>query len=288
MVRGTHRLGDEISFPSVPFQKSSMPRSPRYRPSSVTATHALCRSSMRASASWSGRSWATDGTAAAAPLPDNEHRDTPVGGGRGIGVDDDDERVGCERGPGRVGVARGRRGVERAEIDVRDAQPLQRAVASDEVGDEVVRGRGEQAVGRVVLREVTADLEDRDAVAHLHRLVDVVGDEHDRLAQRLLQAQELVLQLRARDRVDRAERLVHQHDRRIGGEGAGDADALALAAGELARIPIAVLARRQSDEGEQLVDAVVDPGLSQPSRRGTVATLVPTVWCGNRPTCWIT
>ena len=125
-----------------------------------------------------------------------------------------------------------------------DAQALQRSIASDEVGDEVVRRRGEQAVRRVVLREATADLEDRDAVAHLHRFVDVVGDEHDRLAQRLLQAQELVLQLRARDRIDRAERLVHQHDRRIGGERTRDADPLALAARELGRIAVAVLTRR--------------------------------------------
>ena len=40
--------------------------------------------------------------------------------------------------------------------------------------------------------------------------------------------QELVLQARAHDRVDRAERLVHQHQRRVGGERAREADALAL------------------------------------------------------------
>ena len=51
-----------------------------------------------------------------------------------------------------------------------------------------------------------------------------------------LQAQELVLQALAVDRVDRAERLVHEHQRRVGGQGAGDADALALAAGELRRV----------------------------------------------------
>ena len=49
-----------------------------------------------------------------------------------------------------------------------------------------------------------------------------------------LQPQELVLQALAGDRVDRAERLVHEHERRVGGQGARDADALALAAGELA------------------------------------------------------
>ena len=68
-----------------------------------------------------------------------------------------------------------------------------------------------------------------DAVAELDRLVDVVGDEDDRLADLLLQAQQLVLQALAVDRVDRAERLVHQHQRRVGGQGAGHAHALALA-----------------------------------------------------------
>jgi hypothetical protein len=58
-----------------------------------------------------------------------------------------------------------------------------------------------------------------------------VGDEQDRLADLRLQAQELVLQAFAVDRVDRAERLVHQHQRGIGRERARNADALALASG---------------------------------------------------------
>ena len=45
-----------------------------------------------------------------------------------------------------------------------------------------------------------------------------------------LEAQELVLKAVAGDRVDGAERLVHEHQRRVGGDRAGDADALALAA----------------------------------------------------------
>jgi hypothetical protein len=145
--------------------------------------------------------------------------------------------------------------VQRGEIDVRNAQTLERAVAPDEVGDEVVRGFGEQAIGRVVLREVTAYLQDRDVIAHLDGLVDVVRHEHDGLAQRLLQAKEFVLQLGAGDGIDGAERLVHQHDRRIGRECARHADALALPTGELGRVPLRVLARREADQREQFVDA---------------------------------
>ena len=103
-----------------------------------------------------------------------------------------------------------------------------------------------------------------------------------------LQAQELVLQPLAVDRVDRAERLVHEHQRRVGREGAGHADALALAAGELRGIAVAHLGGIEADELEQLVDARADP-LARPSRaaRGTVAMLSPMVWCGKRPICWI-
>ena len=48
-----------------------------------------------------------------------------------------------------------------------------------------------------------------------------------------LQPQKLLLQPVADDRVDRAERLVHQQHGRVGGERPGHADPLALAAGEL-------------------------------------------------------
>ena len=88
-------------------------------------------------------------------------------------------------------------------------------------------------------------------VADLDGLLDVVGDQHDRLAQLGLQGQQLVLQRGADHRVDGAERLVHQQDRRVGGEGAGHADALLLAAGQLVRVAL-----RQplveADQGEQL------------------------------------
>ena len=119
-----------------------------------------------------------------------------------------------------------------------------------------VGGVHQQLGRRGVLGEDPALLEDRDPVAHLDRLVDVVGDEDDRLAQLGLQAQELVLQPLAVDRVDRAERLVHQHQRRVGRERAGDADALALAAGELGRVAVAEVAG-QADDLQQLLDALV-------------------------------
>ena len=88
----------------------------------------------------------------------------------------------------------------------------------------------------------------------------------------LLQAQELVLQPLADDGVDRAERLVHEHHRRIGGQRPRDADALALAARQLAGIAVAIARRIQADQLQQLVDARSrSRAASQPSSRGTTA-----------------
>ena len=129
-------------------------------------------------------------------------------------------------------------------------------------------GVGEDLVGRPVLDELAVP-EDRDPVAHLDRLVDVVRDEDDRLLDLGVQAQEVVLQPVAGDRVDRAERLVHQHDRLVGGHRSGNADALALAAGELARVALGV-ALLEADELEQLADARADAllGPAQQPRHG--------------------
>ena len=73
--------------------------------------------------------------------------------------------------------------------------------------------------------------------------------------------QELVLQPRPRDRIERTEGLVHEHHGRIGREGAREPDPLALAARELGRVARAVVAGGQVDEVEQLVHALVDPTL---------------------------
>ena len=92
-----------------------------------------------------------------------------------------------------------------------------------------------------------------------------MGDEHDRLADLLLQAQELVLQPGPVDRIDRPERLVHQHQRWIGRERAGDAHPLTLAAGQLARITSADLLGVEADQLEQLAYARRNP-VDDPSR----------------------
>ena len=88
-----------------------------------------------------------------------------------------------------------------------------RLVASD-LGTRV-ESLGPDDLGRVrrvaVDRESTTLLEDGDVCAELDRLVDVVGDEQDGQANPPLQVDELILQAFADDRIDGAERLVHQH-----------------------------------------------------------------------------
>ena len=69
-------------------------------------------------------------------------------------------------------------------------------------------------------------------------------------------AQQLLLQLGAHDRVDRAERLVHQQDVRVDRESPSDADALLLAARELAGVPVGERAV-ESDRVEQLERVLV-------------------------------
>ena len=148
--------------------------------------------------------------------------------------------------------------------DSSERESLQAAIGAHEALDELGCRVGQDLRWRVVLGQDPAALEDRDAVGHLDRLVHVMGHEHDRLADLLLEPQELVLEAFAPDRVDRAERLVHEHDRRIRGEGASHADALALAAGELARISVTV-GRLEPDEVEQLVRPRAD-ALGRPAQ----------------------
>jgi hypothetical protein len=94
--------------------------------------------------------------------------------------------------------------------------------------------------------------QDDDAVCHVHGLVDVVRDEEDRDAVLLLHPQDEILEVSARLRVDGGERLVHQQDRRLVGERAGDRDTLLHAPGELPRI--VVDEARQPDRLERLLD----------------------------------
>ena len=76
-------------------------------------------------------------------------------------------------------------------------------------------------------------------VAELQRLGEVVGDEDHRLADLVVEAEDLVLHVAADQRVEGAERLVEEHDLGVDGEGPGQADPLLHAARQLVRVALA-------------------------------------------------
>src|SRR5262245_31226377 len=77
-----------------------------------------------------------------------------------------------------------------------------------------------------------------DPLGEIDRLEHRMGDEDDGLAQRLPERQEVVVEAKARDLVERGERLVHQQERRLGDERARDRGAHLHPARELARITL--------------------------------------------------
>jgi hypothetical protein len=72
-----------------------------------------------------------------------------------------------------------------------------------------------------------------DRVGEQDGLVDVVRDERDRAAVTLPELRQEALRAGARERVERAERLVHEQHPRVVGERTGDRDALLHASGQL-------------------------------------------------------
>ncbi len=78
-----------------------------------------------------------------------------------------------------------------------------------------------------------------------------MGDEHHRLVDLAAEAHHLVLHVAADQRVERRERLVEEHDRRVGGERPGESDPLLLTAAQLVRLVGAHPA--ESDQLERLL-----------------------------------
>jgi len=103
-----------------------------------------------------------------------------------------------------------------------------------------------------------AGLEQNDVRSEEQGFAEIVGDENDGLAEAAGESAEFALQLGAGDRIESAEGLVHQENGRIGGEGPGDAHALALASGKFTGTALGKLARIEADELEHFLDAGSD------------------------------
>src|SRR5215470_11506632 len=92
-----------------------------------------------------------------------------------------------------------------------------------------------------------------DPLREIDRLEHRMGDEDDRLAQRLPERQQIVVEAKARDLVERGERLVYQQELRLGDERARDRGAHLHPARELARVALREVGK--TDTRERGVDA---------------------------------
>jgi hypothetical protein len=99
-----------------------------------------------------------------------------------------------------------------------------------------------------------AEVHDRDPVRHVAHDRQVVGDEDVGEPELVLEVVEQVDDLSLDRDVERRDRLVEQHQARVHGQRARDADTLALAAGELVREAVNVLGV-QAHAVEQLAGA---------------------------------
>src|SRR5918993_212096 len=84
-----------------------------------------------------------------------------------------------------------------------------------------------------------AVVKDGDAIRHRQRLGLIVRDVHDGDAEPLVKMLDLELHLLAQLLVERAERFVHQHQRRLVDQGPRDGDPLLLPARQLRGLAIA-------------------------------------------------
>ena len=123
--------------------------------------------------------------------------------------------------------------VQRNLVGSAERQSPIAAIASDESGDKI-RCRCGQHVARCRnLLKPPAGTEDGNVITEFDCLVDVVGDKDDRLLQFALKTEHFGLQILTHHRVDGAEGLVHQQDRRIGSQCTRNSHTLLLPTREL-------------------------------------------------------
>ncbi len=164
----------------------------------------------------------------------------------------------------------------RREFQVGDGAERETPQASfgpEEGLDELVGRVGQQVVWCRMLFEHAAHVEDGHLVAQRDGLVDVMGHQHDRLADPLLQIEQFPLEPTADDGVHRSERLVHQQHRWVCSQGPGHADPLLLPSGEFRRIAVEHV-RFQADQIGQFTHPVGGLGLVPPQQPGDGADVL--------------
>ena len=123
----------------------------------------------------------------------------------------------------------------------------------DAVGDQL------KAVGQL---HQLAQIHNADAVGNVLDNAQVVGDEQVGQPHLLLQVLKHVDDLRLDRNIQRRDRLVTDDELGVHSQGAGDADALALTAGELVRVAVGVLTVQADalEQGDDLVMALLSVG----------------------------
>ena len=127
-----------------------------------------------------------------------------------------------------------------------------------------------------------AEIHHRDAVADVLHHGEIVGDEQVGQAELALQVLQQVDDLRLDRDVERGDRLVADDQLGLDRERAGDADALALAAGELVRIALRVLGRagRPAQQLARRAARAAAPVRQRRGWRSGSARISPTVMRG--------
>ena len=151
-----------------------------------------------------------------------------------------------ERAAGQRVAQVGRRAGDADQLPARSVQRGERVQQSPGVGVRGLAHDGRRGAGL----EQPARVHDRDPVGQLEQQRQVVGDEQDREAERLLELHDLGQDVPLDHHVERGGRLVHDDDLGIGGQGHRDHHALPHAARQLVRVgPEPVT--RDADQVEQ-------------------------------------
>ena len=153
--------------------------------------------------------------------------------------------------------------------------------------DEIERARARQIDRHDVGDPPGTRAQNHDAVGQQHGLGYRMGDEIDGLWIFLADAQQFEAHLLTRERVERAERLVHQQHARIGDKRAADRDALLHAAGQFPAAPCR--SKPESPASFSRSSAAFRPAASTPrdSESGN-NTLLRTFVHGSRVGVWNT
>src|SRR3954452_23064903 len=143
------------------------------------------------------------------------------------------------------------------------SEPMSRLLA-EPAGDVILRapvGRRREDLAGVVELDQLAEIHEGGLVGDARRLLHVVGDDSDRVI--LGQLLDQLLDLGGRDRVERRTGFVEQDHLGPHRDGAGDAEALLLAAGErqAGGVELVLDLVPQRAAAQRLLDAVVHLGL---------------------------